>query len=62
MGIYPSLAVVVSGFCSGLILATGSMEDFVPVFPVSGGFPKQPLSKTALAETPAVKINLRRET
>jgi hypothetical protein len=38
------------------------VEDFAPVLPVSGGFPKQPLSNTALAEIPAVTINLRRET
>jgi hypothetical protein len=35
--------------------------EFPPLLPASGGFPRQPLSNTALAETPAVTMNLRRE-
>ena len=65
IGIKPSLIVVTSGACSGLILAAGTcvVAGALPVLAVgSGGLPKHPFKNTVLAaETPAVIKNFLRE-
>jgi len=61
IGIKPNFAVVVSGVVSG-VNATGVTAGVVEEVVVSGGFPKQPFSKTPpMADAAAVLINLLRD-